>query len=343
VSRRSTGARERLRDAGAALIPLTVLSAAVLVLNAARWGSPLDFGYRHSFEDRTLRASLFTDGVKGILYSFFAPSRGLFFLAFPVVFLGGAGLARLFRQDRPIALCLLLGVAATVVPPSLSPVLWHGAWSWGPRYHLGCLVYLTPAAAVALDAALRVKGTLRAAALSTIAAGFLAAFPALVSSPFGFLFAAAEALRIERPASSFADPAYRDNEALAEANRQETLLFAPPSSPYNAIRGQWAWFSFGLRGSETIPVREMFGIDSAAHLTPHLLEYGCNRSAWPVAMRARTGSVAGLAVAGLLAVVAGTCAVALVTALRRDDPVALANPPSSQLHDHDLRRVRRVR
>jgi hypothetical protein len=180
---------------------------------------------------------------------------------------------------------------------------------------------LTPAAALALDAALRVKGVPRAASLAAVAAGVLAMLPAFVSSPFGFLFAASESLRIERPASSFADPAYRDNEPLAEANRQETLLFATPSSPYNAIRGQWTWLAWGLRGAESIPARDLFGVDTNAVLTPHLLEYGGLRSPWAGSFRARTGSIAGVVISALLLAGAAAAGAGLVQAARRDDPV----------------------
>ena len=290
----------RLRDLAPAVIPWAALTAVVLVVNALRWGGPFEWGYRHSFrDDQVLRGNLLEAAARNLYLSFFAGSRGLVFFAFPIVVLGAVGLLRLWRSDRAVAASLLLGIASTAVPPALS-ILWSGTWSWGPRYHLSCLVFFAPAAAAALDAALARGGAWRAAGLGALAAGALTTFPALVSSPFGLLQAESESLRIVMPTPRSANPNDPIAEGEAEASRQEFIPVAPFWSPYNAIRGQWRWLWWGLRGEEAIPVRAFFGADSDAVMTPQLIEWGGLRSPWWLAFRARTGDSWVLAVAAAL-------------------------------------------
>ncbi|HKE01588.1 MAG TPA: hypothetical protein VKE69_11305, partial [Planctomycetota bacterium] len=132
----------RAKALAAAALPFLAVLAAILVVNHLRWGSPFDFGYRHTFEDDdVLVGDRVRQTARGLFLSFFAPSRGLVFFAAPLVVLGVAGLFVLARRDRPLAIALAVGIVAVVIPPSAS-ILWHGTWSWGPRYHLPALVYL---------------------------------------------------------------------------------------------------------------------------------------------------------------------------------------------------------
>jgi hypothetical protein len=183
-----------------------------------------------------------------------------------------------------MTLAVVVGILSTAIPPSLS-IVWHGTWSYGPRYHLPCVLFFIPAAALALSAAWHRTAT-RWMAMMAFAAGTAVVLPALVTSPIGFLTAASEALRIERPAASYPEP-YRSNESLVEADRQELLPIAPPGSPYNAVSGQWRFLYFALRGAQEVPLRAMFGLDSDATFRPLLTEHRPGASPWWLTLRAR--------------------------------------------------------
>lgn len=305
IWRRDARRRERALDAAAAAVPFVVLSSFVLYCNWARWGGVLDFGYVHSFAtDKVLTFSVLEAGPRGLLLSFLAPSRGLVYFAAPAVVLGTAGILLLFRKDPRIALSLLIGIVATVVPPSLS-IIWNGTWSYGPRYHLSSLIYFAPAAAVAIDAAAR-RGKLWLSLASVpIAAGAILIFPAFITSPFGFLTLANDAIRIDRPPSSYDSPLYQNSPELVEADHQEFLPVAPFTSPYNALLGQWRFLGAALAGDTTFPVRDYFNIKNSNAVLPLLLiEHSPRNSPWWRTMAARTGSRGGYLAAAALAAAA---------------------------------------
>ncbi|MFN0205687.1 MAG: hypothetical protein ACKVS6_05180 [Planctomycetota bacterium] len=286
ILRRNDSAVARMRGTAAALIPFVLLASAVLYLNHVRWGSAFDFGYRHSFDtDNVVTAGSLSVFPQRLFLSFFAPSRGLVFFAMPVVLLGIAGLAILWRRERWVGAALLLGVVSTAVPPSLS-IIWNGTWSWGPRYHLACVVFFAPAAAVALSLFVRNGGFFKWLAILTIVAGAMITFPALVTSPFGFLTAATESLRIEKPASSLPEP-YKNDEAFAEADRQEFLPAAPFSSPYNAIRGLWYYLYLAVRGRDSVRFDELFNITTPLIYNPKIIEHRPAASPWWRTLKAR--------------------------------------------------------
>lgn len=286
IVRSRENARERTGAMAAALVPFVVLAAAVLYMNDARWGSAFDFGYRHSFDtDNVVTSSSLVLAPQRLFLSFFAPSRGLVFFAMPAVLLGSAGLVLLWRRDRWMAAALLLGVASTGVPPSLS-IIWNGTWSWGPRYHLACVVFFAPAAAVALELFVRNGGFIKLVAILTIACGFLITLPALVTSPFGFLTAATECLQIEKPASSYPEP-YKNDVAYMLADHQEFLPVAPFSSKYNAIRGQWYYLYLAVRGRTSARFDELFDITTERVYTPAIIEHRPPASPWWLTLRER--------------------------------------------------------
>lgn len=106
---------------GGVAVPLLVMFA----YNILRFGTPLDTGYRFSLADLRLPFA----GTLGLL---FTPARGLVFYS-PLVLLAVPGYIRgwrRYRTDFAISLALLgaflLFYGAWVI--------WHGGWSWGPRY-----------------------------------------------------------------------------------------------------------------------------------------------------------------------------------------------------------------
>lgn len=106
---------------GGVTVPLLVMFA----YNALRFGTPLDTGYRFSLAD--LRPPL--TGIVGLL---FTPARGLVFYS-PLVLLAVPGYIRGWRRywtDFAISLALL----GSFLLFYGAWVIWHGGWSWGPRY-----------------------------------------------------------------------------------------------------------------------------------------------------------------------------------------------------------------
>jgi hypothetical protein len=105
--------------------PLALASAGMGCYNFARFGSPLDAGYRTAAWDVPLWV-----GLPGLLLS---PGKGLLWYC-PLVVLGLAGFVPLTRQ-RPRAVVLM---GSTCVAYSLVHAIfnhWHGGGPpWGPRY-----------------------------------------------------------------------------------------------------------------------------------------------------------------------------------------------------------------
>lgn len=291
ILRRTPHWRSRAMDGIAAAGPFVVLSGIVLACNYFRWGSPFDFGYHHSFiTDGVIQGDFLDTAPLRLFYSFFSPSRGLAVFAAAVVIPGTAGLILLVRRDRAFAAAILLGIATTAVLPSLS-LIWHGTISFGPRYHLACLAFFAVPGALALQGALDMGKFMFTCALAPVAAGALISFPGLVTSPFGFLLFASEALRIERPASSYSTPAFRDSEALVESDRQEFLTIAPFASPYNPIGGQWRMVAAAIRGDAGVATDRFFGIPGPPRtLIPAIVEHTPNRSPWWATLAARIPS-----------------------------------------------------
>ncbi|MDW8067544.1 MAG: hypothetical protein RML46_01375 [Anaerolineae bacterium] len=106
---------------GGLSIPLLVM----FTYNTMRFGSPLDTGYRLSSSD--LQSPLM--GIIGLL---FTPARGLFVYS-PILLLAVPGYILGWRKHRTdFALSLALFGALGLFYGAW--VIWHGGWSWGPRY-----------------------------------------------------------------------------------------------------------------------------------------------------------------------------------------------------------------
>ncbi|HKE02296.1 MAG TPA: hypothetical protein VKE69_14860, partial [Planctomycetota bacterium] len=147
-------------------------------------------------------------------------------------------------------------------------------------------------------------------AAAVLAAGALLTLPALVTSPFAFLWLSKEAMAIERPVAP-------GEEIASEVEREMRLVLEAPWSPFGQVRGQWALFAAGLRGREEYPVKEQFGVDATAVLRPPLLEWGDLRSPWWASFRARTGIGAIVVAPIVLVTIAVAAAIALARTLRR--------------------------
>jgi hypothetical protein len=116
--------RRRRTELGlAVLLPLLAWIAAIAWYNWVRFGSPTDSGYHESL--LTFTAPL---NALGLLFS---PGKGLIFYS-PLVVLGALGLPRVWRQDRSLALALLV-LLAGLTCIAASTTFW-GDEVWGPRY-----------------------------------------------------------------------------------------------------------------------------------------------------------------------------------------------------------------
>lgn len=103
-------------------IPLLMLAG----YNTVRFGVPWDTGYRLSLHDFSLPLY---KGLAGLLIS---PGRGLLFYS-PVALLALPGAVAGFRKHR-FDCCLALALVATWLVFYAKWTVWHGGWSWGPRY-----------------------------------------------------------------------------------------------------------------------------------------------------------------------------------------------------------------
>lgn len=114
---------KRMRLALAIGLPLLAWIAAMAWYNSYRFGSPTNSGYTESL--LTFTAPL---NVLGLLFS---PGKGLIFYS-PLVVLGALGLRPLWRQDRSLALALIILILGLTCIAA-STTFW-GDEVWGPRY-----------------------------------------------------------------------------------------------------------------------------------------------------------------------------------------------------------------
>lgn len=110
--------------------------AAVLAYNVARFGDPIELGYR---DERF--STPFITGATGLL---FHPHKSLLLFA-PIVVVFPFTLARLYSRARH-AFWLIFGNLAITFALAACWYTWQGGWSWGPRL---LLVGMIPAVASA--------------------------------------------------------------------------------------------------------------------------------------------------------------------------------------------------
>jgi hypothetical protein len=144
---RAAREKERLITAALAfLLPMVIAGLVLAGYNAARTGHLLDLGYA---ADETFSTALWY-GLAGQLLS---PGKSLFLFS-PILLAALFGIPALLRRDMPTAL-LSLGVIA--VYPLLYGrwYMWWGGWSWGPRFLVPVLPFLSLFLAPVVDWVLR--------------------------------------------------------------------------------------------------------------------------------------------------------------------------------------------
>jgi hypothetical protein len=115
--------------------PIVVVLAILLWLNERRFGSFFEFG--PNAYDRGFSTPLWV-GLYGYL---FTPGRSIFLYSPPLI-LGLVGFGRFFRQHRSEAV-LFVGIVAAYLVVYSTFGYWAGGWSWGPRYLLPIIPFLT--------------------------------------------------------------------------------------------------------------------------------------------------------------------------------------------------------
>jgi hypothetical protein len=128
--------------AAAFLIPLALSMIALAAYNVARTGYPLDLGYA---SDETFSNPLWR-GLAGYLAS---PGKSLFLFS-PILLAAIFGIPALLRRDRAAAL-LSLGVVLAYPLLYAGWFMWWGGWSWGPRFLVPVLPFLSMFLAPVLD------------------------------------------------------------------------------------------------------------------------------------------------------------------------------------------------
>ncbi|MBN1810222.1 MAG: glycosyltransferase family 39 protein [Anaerolineae bacterium] len=152
--------------------PLALALAGVGCYNFARFGSPLDTGYRTAAWDVPLWV-----GLPGLLLS---SGKGLLWYCLPVV-LGLAGFVPLARR-RPRAAMLFGSVSGLYLLLHSIYNHWHGGGSWGPRLILPIVpVLILPVAEWFQRPPRRVWGRLALALLVVL--GFVVQLPAVLVQP----------------------------------------------------------------------------------------------------------------------------------------------------------------
>jgi hypothetical protein len=115
--------------------PIVAALAILLWLNELRFGSFFEFG--PNAYDRGFSTPLWV-GLYGYL---FTPGRSVFLYSPPLI-LGILAFGRFFRQYRSEAF-LFVGIVLTYLVIYSTFGYWAGGWSWGPRYLLPIVPFLT--------------------------------------------------------------------------------------------------------------------------------------------------------------------------------------------------------
>jgi len=108
------------------LPPLAIAAVVTVAYNLARFGEPLEFGYRPPVDPGF--TTPFVRGAGGLLFS---PEKSIFLFA-PVIVLVPFALAALWRRERATA-ALLAALFAVMFVLAATWHSWMGGWSWGPR------------------------------------------------------------------------------------------------------------------------------------------------------------------------------------------------------------------
>ncbi len=127
------------------LVPLVMTLAALGLYNLARFGSPFETGYSYgdvfAYRDTHPAHSLasFVQGVYGLVLS---PGKGLLEYA-PVMALAPFAAVILWRRRRAETALLLALIGLQLVGHANLLISWLGGWSWGPRFLVPVLPFMT--------------------------------------------------------------------------------------------------------------------------------------------------------------------------------------------------------
>jgi hypothetical protein len=150
-------------------------------MNFLRTGSWLSVGYNPGVEFTADPSSIGTALVGNLI----SPGRGIL-MFFPLSVLGLAGIRSLARQDRLIAWVLILGIVSDLFLFAAWKD-WTGGVSWGPRFFIPLMPYLTILAFMGYDSLARVSCWLRRSLLIGLTAvGALVTLQGLLLDYKGF-------------------------------------------------------------------------------------------------------------------------------------------------------------
>ncbi len=141
-----TLARRALRVGLGALPPVALL----LAYNQARFGDPLETGYRGEVDEFI---TPFWEGLYGLLLS---PARGLL-IYFPLLLVAPLALPRLRRRAPELFWTGALGLPCLLLLYARW-WSWEGGWCWGPRFLLPALPFFVIALACLVEPPLRRLG-----------------------------------------------------------------------------------------------------------------------------------------------------------------------------------------
>ena len=115
-------------------IPLVACFAALLAVNACKFGSPFNNGYNQWVVTQDLWTGSIVSGVMGFLFD---PKFSIF-ITFPVLVIALFGLPEFVRDHRKDTI-VIYSVAILLLLLNSKFLNWRGVWSYGPRYMLPVL------------------------------------------------------------------------------------------------------------------------------------------------------------------------------------------------------------
>lgn len=246
--------RRRALQLAFAIGPAALGLALWLLLNERRFGDPLESGY-----GGTVTGAFFDHPpLLGLVGLFVSPSRGLLWLAPPLV-LALVGWPRAWRSGDGLIAVGLPALALAALLPYAATAGWHGGWTYGPRYVLPALPVLFLLVAHGLDrVGRRRSGRLLSAAL--LGLGLSTSLPGVLVDPATHLDLALQAQRLEWPDPP-GETEVQDDDARFTRIQWE-WRYAAPWAHWRILRHRVA----GI-GEEYSP-RELYFLDRDEPLRP---------------------------------------------------------------------------
>ena len=248
---RSAGARRALVWAG---LPLLFAAGLFLVTNIIRFGRWDDSGYALAVEGGLFRGDP-RPGLMGLLVS---PGRGLIWMA-PFLVLAPLGMQRMLRRGERLSVWVPLFVFALSLAVAAPLEGWHGGHTYGPRYLLPALPFLYLGVGQAFAWVLEIRGG-RTVLAVLVGFGLWMQVPAALvdTSTHNDLAMQAAAMEFEVDA----DLGWADANEVRFERTLWDLHYAAPGAHWRILRHRLAI------GDEAFPVKQIFGLDSDAQVTP---------------------------------------------------------------------------